>query len=330
MRDRSAGKNALLAGFVISFTGAILFSTKAILVKLAFRSTHTDALTLLALRMLFSLPFYLLAALWGSRKEGNVRMKGRQWVWVIVLGLLGYYLSSFFDFVGLQYISAGLERLILFLYPSFAVLINAVLFHQRISRIQFGSLVLTYTGIGIAYFGELKIDTGNPNFYWGSFLVFLCAITYAFYLAGTGRMVPLLGAAKFTTYSMLTATLAVLLHFFVRQTLSGHPLLPAGEGSGQLWGYGVALAVVATVIPSFMLSAGMKRIGANNAAIVTSVGPVSTILQAHFFLGDRIFAEQIIGTVLVIVGVLLIGWKERRLGAAPAEPDQGSPAGVAE
>jgi drug/metabolite transporter (DMT)-like permease len=313
MRDRSTGKNALLAGFVISFTGAILFSTKAILVKLAFRSTHTDALTLLALRMLFSLPFYLLAALWGSRKEGNVRMKGRQWVWVIVLGLLGYYLSSFFDFVGLQYISAGLERLILFLYPSFAVLINAVLFHQRISRIQFGSLVLTYTGIGIAYFGELKIDTGNPNFYWGSFLVFLCAITYAFYLAGTGRMVPLLGAAKFTTYSMLTATLAVLLHFFVRQTLSGHPLLPAGEGSGRLWGYGVALAVVATVIPSFMLSAGMKRIGANNAAIVTSVGPVSTILQAHFFLGDRIFAEQIIGTVLVIAGVLLIGWKERRV-----------------
>ena len=330
MEVRSTGRNALLAGFVISFTGAILFSTKAILVKLAFRSTHTDALTLLALRMLFSLPFYLLAALWGSRKEGNVRMKGRQWVWVIVLGLLGYYLSSFFDFVGLQYISAGLERLILFLYPSFAVLINAVLFHQRISRIQFGSLVLTYTGIGIAYFGELKIDTGNPNFYWGSFLVFLCAITYAFYLAGTGRMVPLLGAAKFTTYSMLTATLAVLLHFFVRQTLSGHPLLPAGEGSGQLWGYGVALAVVATVIPSFMLSAGMKRIGANNAAIVTSVGPVSTILQAHFFLGDRIFAEQIIGTVLVIAGVLLIGWKERRLGAAPAEPDRGSPAVVAE
>jgi drug/metabolite transporter (DMT)-like permease len=315
MAVRSTGRNALLAGFLISFTGAILFSTKAIIVKLAFRSTHVDALTLLALRMLLSLPFFLLSALWGSRQKDNVRMKGRQWFWVIALGLLGYYLSSFFDFMGLQYISAGLERLILFLYPSFAVLINAVLFHQRISRIQFWSLVLTYTGIGIAYFGELKIDTGNPDFYWGSFLVFLCAISYAFYLSGTGRMVPLLGAAKFTTYSMLAATLAVLLHFFLRQTLSGHPLLPAGEGSRQLWGYGAVLALVATVIPSFMLSAGMKRIGANNAAIVTSVGPVSTILQAHFFLGDRIFAEQVVGTALVIVGVLLIGWKERRLDA---------------
>jgi drug/metabolite transporter (DMT)-like permease len=318
MPDPTPPKNALLAGFLISFTGAILFSTKAILVKMAFHTTHTDALTLLTLRMLLSLPFYLLAAFWGSRLDGNIRMNRRQWAWVIVLGLLGYYVSSFFDFVGLQYISAGLERLILFLYPSFAVLINAILFRQKISRVQYWALALSYTGIGIAYFGELKIDTGNPNFYWGSFLIFLCAITYAFYLAGTGKMVPLLGAAKFTTYSMLTATLAVLLHFFLRQTLSGHASIPTGTGSGTLWGYGILLALVATVIPSFMLSAGMKRIGANNAAIVTSVGPVSTILQAHFFLGDKIFAEQIIGTVLVIIGVLLIGWKGRR--AAPLAP----------
>jgi drug/metabolite transporter (DMT)-like permease len=308
--------STLLKGFLISFTGAILFSTKAILVKLAFRETHTDALTLLTLRMLLSLPFYLLVAFWGSRQEGNVKMSRRQWIWVIGLGLLGYYLSSFFDFVGLQYISAGLERLILFLYPSFSVLINSVAFRQRISKAQYWALGLTYTGIGIAYFGELKIDTGNPNFYWGSFLVFLCAVTYAFYLSGTGKMVPLLGAAKFTTYSMLAATIAVLSHFFLREAIGAQPALPVGAGSGMLWGYGVALALIATVIPSFMLSAGMKRIGANNAAIVTSVGPVSTILQAHFFLGDPIFAEQVIGTALVIVGVLLIGWKGQKQEAA--------------
>lgn len=305
-------QSALFKGFLISFTGAILFSTKAILVKLAFRETHTDALTLLTLRMLLSLPFYLLAAFWGTRQEGNVKMTKKQWLWVLVLGLLGYYLSSFFDFVGLQYISAGLERLILFLYPSFSVLINSVAFRQRISRAQYWALGLTYTGIGIAYFGELKIDTGNPNFYWGSFLVFLCAITYAFYLSGTGRMVPLLGAAKFTTYSMLAATTAVLLHFFLKRAAGSEPALPIGSGNGMLWAYGLALALIATVIPSFLLSAGMRRIGANNAAIVTSVGPVSTILQAHFFLGDKIFAEQLIGTGLVIVGVLLIGWKGQK------------------
>jgi drug/metabolite transporter (DMT)-like permease len=308
----STARRILLKGFLISFTGAILFSTKAILVKLAFRETHTDALTLLTLRMLLSLPFYLLAAFWSFRQEGNTKMTSRQWLWVLVLGLLGYYLSSFFDFVGLQYISAGLERLILFLYPSFSVLINGAAFKQRISKAQYWALGLTYTGIGIAYFGELKIDTGNPNFYLGSFLVFLCAITYAFYLSGTGRMVPLLGAAKFTTYSMLSATTAVLLHFFIKRAVGGEPSLPVGPGSGMLWGYGVTLALIATVIPSFMLSAGMKRIGANNAAIVTSVGPVSTILQAHFFLDEPIFAEQVIGTALVIVGVLLIGWKGRK------------------
>ena len=308
----STARAVLLKGFLISFTGAILFSTKAILVKLAFRETHTDALTLLTLRMLLSLPFYLLAVFWGLRQEGNTKMSKKQWIWVIVLGLLGYYLSSFFDFVGLQYISAGLERLILFLYPSFSVLINGAAFKQRISKAQYWALGLTYTGIGIAYFGELHIDTGNPNFYWGSFLVFLCAVTYAFYLSGTGRMVPLLGAAKFTTYSMLSATTAVLLHFFLKQTLGSEPSLPIGPGSGMLWAYGLALALIATVIPSFMLSAGMRRIGANNAAIVTSIGPVSTILQAHFFLGDKIFKEQVIGTGLVIVGVLLIGWKGRK------------------
>src|ERR1700761_6763795 len=238
MSQPSTRSSPLLGGFLISFAGAIIFSTKAILVKLAFRHTHADGLTLLMLRMLFSLPFYLLTALWGSRQEGNVRMTTLQWVWVIGLGLLGYYLSSFFDFVGLQYISAGLERLILFLYPSFSVIINAVAFRQKISKVQLGALALTYTGIGIAYWGELRVDTANPHFYWGSFLIFLCAITYAFYLSGTGRMVPVLGAAKFTTYSMLAATTAVLAHYAIRQSVVGAPILPSGPDSTPLLTYG--------------------------------------------------------------------------------------------
>ena len=158
-------------GFLISFTGAIVFSTKAILVKLAFRSTPADGLTLLMLRMLLSLPFYLLAAWWGFRHQGQPRMQRRQWMAILTLGLLGYYLSSLFDFIGLQYISAGLERLILFLYPSFSVLINSIVFRQPISRVQYWALLLTYAGIGIAYYGELRIDTGNPHFYLGSFPV---------------------------------------------------------------------------------------------------------------------------------------------------------------
>jgi drug/metabolite transporter (DMT)-like permease len=298
-------KKLSLTGFLVCFSGAILFSTKAIIVKKTFHATSVDALTLLTLRMFFSLPFYIAAAVFTSKQKGNIKMSRKQWISVIVLGSLGYYLSSYFDFVGLQYVSAGLERLILFLYPTFAVLINAFVFKQPINKIQRIALILTYIGIGIAYFGELKIDSKNADFYWGSFLIFLCAITYSCYLVGSGRLIPITGAAKFTAYAMLSATAGVLIHFLSRGHYDTHPL------DQKLIGYSVLLALLATVIPSFMLSYGIKKIGSNNASILTSIGPVSTILQAHFILGDPIFPEQIAGTILVISGVLMIGWQSR-------------------
>ncbi len=295
--------NLSLAGFVITLVGSILFSTKAILVKLAFAHTNMEALTLLTFRMIFSLPFYLVAAWIGSRNSEQPRFTKRQWIIIIGLGLFGYYLSSLFDFIGLQYISAGLERLILFLYPTFAVLINAFYFKQKITRIQQWALLLTYAGVALAYFGELKIDTGNPNFYWGSLLIFLCSITYAIYIAGSGRMIPQVGATKFTAYAMLASTTGVFIHFAIAGNRSQL------QEAGDYWWYGVLLAVVATVIPSFLISLGMKKIGSNNVAIISSIGPVSTIIQAHLILQEKIFIAQIIGTVLVIAGVLLIGWK---------------------
>ena len=298
-------KKISLAGFVITFLGAVLFSTKAIIVKSAFAKTQVDALTLLTLRMMFSLPFYLLAAYLVSSKEGNIRLTARQWTKLILLGLFGYYLSSLFDFIGLQYISAGLERLILFLYPTFVVFINMAFFRQKITNIQKLALVLTYAGIALAYFGELRIDVHNENFYWGSLLIFLCAITYATYIAGSGRMIPIVGGNKFTAYAMLASTAGVFIHFFVQGNFE---TLQTGF---SLWGYGILLAVVATVIPSFMISDGLKRIGSNNVAIISGIGPVSTIIQAHFVLGEKIFAAQVIGTILVIAGVLLIGWKSQ-------------------
>lgn len=305
MRKTDVIKKISLAGFVITFLGAVLFSTKAIIVKSAFAKTQVDALTLLTLRMIFSLPFYLVAAYVASSKEGNVKLSIRQWLIILLLGICGYYLSSLFDFLGLQYISAGLERLILFLYPTFVVFINIGVFRQRISAIQKLALFLTYAGIAIAYVGELKVETHNANFYWGSFLVFLCAITYAIYISGSGRIIPIVGGTKFTAYAMLASTAAVFTHFLFQGSYMD---LKAGA---ELWGYGLLLAIVATVIPSFMISDGLKRIGSNNVAIISSIGPVSTIIQAHFILGEKIFAAQIAGTILVIAGVLLIGWKSQ-------------------
>jgi drug/metabolite transporter (DMT)-like permease len=288
----------------------VLFSTKAIIVKLAFGSTHVDALTLLTLRMVFALPFYVAAAFLVAGQKDSIKPSTREWLLVAGVGLCGYYFSSLFDFIGLQYISAGLERLILFLYPSFAVFINVYLFKQRITAVQKLALLVTYAGIALAYFGELRLDAGNPNFYLGSFMVFLCAITYSIYIAGSGRIIPRIGANKFTAYAMLAATGGIFIHFAVAGNAQ---VLTASKG---LWAYGLALAVIATVLPSFMVSQGLKRIGANNVAIISGIGPVSTILQAHFLLHEKIFFEQICGTALVIIGVLLIGWKKKSIKVA--------------
>jgi drug/metabolite transporter (DMT)-like permease len=290
------------AGIAITFIGAILFSTKAILVKLAFREVKIDVISLLALRMLFSMPFFLVAAWWSSG-EAPKPLSLRQWFYVIFLGLMGYYVSSWFDFEGLQYISAGLERLILFLYPSFTALINYFFLKQVLGKRQRWALLLTYIGIAIAYYGELHLDAANPNFFLGSLLVFTCAITYAVYMAGTGRVMPVIGATRFTAYAMLAATLGVLLHFSFTHSFTG---LTVETGH---WKYGILLAVFSTVLPSFLISAGMKRIGSNNAAIISSIGPVSTIVQANIFLGEPLHGGQVLGTLLVIAGVLLIGWK---------------------
>lgn len=295
--------NVALAGFLITLIGSILFSTKAIIVKVAFANTSMDAITLLMLRMAFSLPFYI-GAIWFARQEALPPLTTRQWLIVIGLGLFGYYLSSMFDFVGLQYVTAGLERLILFLYPTFAVLINTFVFKQPVIRTQKIALLLTYTGIGIAYLGELNIDINNPNFLWGSFLIFLCSITYSIYIVGSGRMIPTVGATRFTAYAMLAATAGVFAHFLFR----GGTWQVVKEATSHV-GYGLLLAIVATVLPTFMMANGMKRIGSNNVAIISAVGPVSTIIQAHFILDEKIFAAQIFGTLLVIIGVILIGWK---------------------
>jgi drug/metabolite transporter (DMT)-like permease len=295
-----------LAGFLITIIGSILFSTKAILVKMAFRDTPMDALTLLMLRMTFSLPFYI-GAVWLARQKGHTPLTSRQWMGVIGLGLFGYYLSSLFDFIGLQYVTAGLERLILFLYPTFAVFINAFVFKQPVVRTQKVALFLTYTGIAIAYIGELRIgDIHNEHFFLGSFLIFLCSITYSVYIVGSGRLIPTVGATRFTAYAMLSSTFGVFVHF----TLGGGNLHKLQEAGTHIW-YGILLAVVATVLPTFMLSNGMKRIGSNNVAIISAIGPVSTIIQAHFILGEKIFPAQIAGTLLVIVGVILIGWRRK-------------------
>ncbi|MDH4092636.1 MAG: DMT family transporter [Cyclobacteriaceae bacterium] len=293
-----------IGGILFCLFGAVCFSTKAIFVKLAYRDTEVDAITLLALRMLFSLPFFTLSAIFSSNQRSNVRFTGKQWIGVALVGCLGYYVSSLLDFLGLQYISAGIERLVLFIYPTLVLLMTSVIFKVKISTRQWFALAITYAGLFIAFWGEVSFQGGTGNFYKGAALVFVCAVTYAMNIVGSGRLIPTLGAAKFNSYAMSFAAIAVLIHFFVT---SDNSLL---DQSYTVYFYSFSMAIISTVIPSYLLTEGIKRTGSGNAAIVGSVGPVSTILQAYFFLNEPMHAMQLAGTALILAGVLMISSKK--------------------
>jgi drug/metabolite transporter (DMT)-like permease len=304
MLSQTKSRSYFITGFFICLFGAICFSTKAIIVKLAYRDTDVDAVTLLALRMIFALPFFVISAFVSSKKTDNVKFTGLQWVKIAGIGLLGYYVSSLLDFLGLQYVTAGIERLILFVYPTLVLLISAAVFKDKISGKQWLAVAITYVGLLLAFFGEVDLSVEqNKNFFLGAILIFSCAVTYALYIVGSGRLIPVVGSAKFNSYAMSFACLGVLVHFFFtrEQSLFNFPQ--------EVYIYSIAMAILSTVIPSYLVSEGIKRIGSDNAAIVGSVGPVSTIIQAYFFLQEPIFVMQIIGTALILFGVLLIGKK---------------------
>ncbi len=284
--------------------GAVCFSTKAIFVKLAYRDSQVDVLALLALRMLFSFPFFVVTAMISSGQKANVKFTPRQWISIAVVGCLGYYVSSALDFLGLKFITAGIERLILFAYPTFVLIMNAVWFREKASSRQWSAVGLTYVGLLIAFVSEARIQE-TEEFYFGAVMILLCAVTYASYIVGSGRLIPIVGAAKFNSYAMSFACIGVLVHFFVvsEASLFGLPAI--------VYVYSFLMATIGTIIPSYLVSAGINRIGANNIAVLASLGPLSTILQAYYFLNENVSPLQMVGTVFILAGVLIIAWKSK-------------------
>jgi drug/metabolite transporter (DMT)-like permease len=300
----SRRQQLLAAGLV--FTGALCFSAKAVFVKLAYRH-EVDSISLLALRMLFSLPLFLLLAWWSNRKVDSAYAKPEKgdWLQIMLVGILGYYLASMFDFLGLQYIDASIERLILFIYPTIVLVISAVWFKQKISSDQFLALVLSYVGVALAFLCGREIGDSS-NFYLGGGLIFISAITYAFYLIGSGRLLPKFGTLRFTSYAMMAACAAVLIHHgVVRHWRLFH-------FHAEVYYLSILIALVSTVLPAFLVSEGIRLIGAGNAAIISTVGPVSTIVLAYIFLNERLNGWQALGGLLVIGGVLLISLRKPR------------------
>ena len=277
---------------------AIAFSGKAIIIKLAYRH-GVDAVTLLALRMLFSAPLFALLAVWAARQPGVKALSRPDLRAVAAAGFVGYYLASYFDFLGLQYITAALERLVLFLYPTFVLLLSAMLFHRPITRRDVMAVLLSYVGIGLVFAHDLRTQQGNV--WLGSFWVLLSALFYAAYLLGSGRLVGRVGSMRFACYAGLVSCVAVVVHFAVTRPLD--TLL--SQPPAVYW-LSLLMAAVSTVMPIVLTSEGIRRIGASHASVIGSVGPVATIFLGFAFLGEPITAVQLAGAALVLAGVLAI------------------------
>jgi drug/metabolite transporter (DMT)-like permease len=291
------------AGFAtfLAVSGIVMFSAKAIMVKLAYRY-DADALTVLLLRMLFSLPFYIFFA-WRSGSKANIyQLNRRDYLLLIALGFVGYYLASYFDFYGLKFITASLERLILFVYPTLVILITWIYFKIKPTRLQVYAIIMTYSGIFLALANDLTFS--GDGLWKGVVLIFLSAFTYALYLVGSGAMIPRIGPVRFTSYAMIVSCVMVILHYSIENTTE------VLHQPWQVYALGLAMAIFSTVVPSFLISEAIKRIGASNFAIYGSLGPISTIILAIIFLGEILDVFQIAGTVVVIAGVSMINVKK--------------------
>ncbi|MBI5785519.1 MAG: DMT family transporter [Rhodocyclales bacterium] len=291
----------LSGGVALAIVAALGFSAKAIFVKLAYAAAPVEAITLLALRMVFSLPVFLWVGL--RESHGAKPLTRRDWLAVIALGLLGYYGASVLDFLGLQYITAGLERLILFTYPTMTLLLGALLYGHRIGRREWLAVALCYAGIAAAFAHDLDVSAESAAVWIGGGLVFGSSLSYAFYLSGSGPMLAKIGVMRFTALAMLVSTAAVFGHFVATQPVAAlvQPL--------PVYVYALAMALFSTAIPVFAQSAAIRRIGSGRAALIGTVGPLMTIAFGWWWLGESISTWQLLGAALVVSGVVIVGRK---------------------
>lgn len=285
----------------LALVGAILFSSKAVMVKLMY-GFEVDKLTLMLLRMGFALPIYLVIAFKDKQESSPVNRK--DWVGLIFLGVIGYYFASFLDFWGLEYITASLERLVLFIYPTITTIFAAIYFKRKINKAKIIAIVLSYVGITIAFWDKIQQDT-HEDFWLGAFLIFLSAVTFSIYLVGSENLIPKFGAKKFTSYCMITSCVSVLIHFGATSDVDVFAF------PWEVYALGLFIAVFNTVLPSYMMSAAIKTIGASSTSILSSVGPISVIVLGYFLLDEDISIYQLIGTAIVIGGVLMISVRRK-------------------
>lgn len=289
-------------GVACVLLGTFLFACKGIFIKLAY-AHGISAAPLLMLRMLFALPFYLGVGIW-LHSQAKMALSRQQLIPILGLGLIGYYLASFLDFWGLEFISAGLERLVLYVYPTVVVLILAFWKKKAISFKEKVAMAIAYIGIVFVFLHELKFHQSFSDTIKGGLLVFCGAASYAFFVVMTSEKAREVGSLTFTTYCMLSASAGVIIH-----NLLASDLRELAQPTPVYW-LSFGLAIFSTVIPSFLMNKGIASIGPSRAAITGSVGPIVTLFFGAWFLDEVINATQLIGAALIIGGVSIVGGRK--------------------
>ena len=300
-QNKKTAQKRFATGLILAIAGSIAFSGKAIIVKLAYRY-GVDAVTLIMYRMLFALPIFAVMAWWSSR--GKSALTRNDWLGVLGLGFTGYYLASYLDFAGLAYISAALERLILYLNPTLVLISGWLLYKKPMAARQIGAMALSYAGILLVFGHELSIQSvstlANSNAAWGALLVFGSAVSYAIYLSYSGEMVKRLGSLRLVGLATTVACLLCIAQFVVLRPLSAMAVAPE-----VIW-LSLLNATLCTALPVLAVMMAIERIGAPLTAQTGMIGPMSTILMGVFILGEPLNMWIIAGTVLVLGGVYMV------------------------
>lgn len=285
-------------GLAMAATGAILFSAKAILAKFQYRY-GVDSLDVLALRMLLSLPLFVALGIRESRRPERAPMTRRDFGLIVILGVLGYYLSSLLDFWGLEYVPVSLERLILFLNPTFVLLIGVFAFKRRVARREWVALAVSYAGVSLVFVENLRVQ--GEHILLGSALVLGAALSYALYLSMSGQLIKRIGSLRLVAYAMTISTAATLTHYLVARDPSHLFELPM-----PVYGLAAINAFFCTFLPVTFTMGAVARLGAGTAAQMSVLGPVSLVFLGAWLLGEPITAVQLVGTAVVLGGVLLL------------------------
>jgi drug/metabolite transporter (DMT)-like permease len=287
-------------GIAFALIGILAFSFRPILIKLSYAAHPVSPVTLLFLRMTLSLPFFLVIGWWLRNQQP--RLTRRDWMGIVGLGFLGYYAASFLDFIGLQWVGAGVGRLILYLFPTLVLLLSFLFLKKTPGVREIVALVVSYAGIALVVSNQVGAE--HRLFALGAALVFASALCYAIYLVAGSQLVRRVGSMRFTAYSTVVATVPAVLQFLLLEPVSSLDL------PSPVWGYAIILATVSTVLPLFLQAEALNRIGANHFALMGAIGPVSVALTSALGLDEPFTAVQALGGALVIFGVLLVTLKK--------------------